>query len=79
MNYYSITADTYTTVLQESQSALAEGMGSVVPRLRPLADPSDTPHDGPTSASGPPRERRLAVKHQVRGWGAWGSNPEPTD
>jgi hypothetical protein len=57
MNYYSITADTYTTVLQESQSALAEGTGSVVPRLHPLADPSDTP--GPTTAPHPhpdPRE-----------------------
>jgi hypothetical protein len=39
---YSITADTYTTVLQESQGALAEGMAGMVPRLRPVADSSDT-------------------------------------
>jgi integrase len=53
----AITADTYTTVLQETQSALAEGMGSVVPRLRPVSDPSDTL--GPTTAPQPhpdPRE-----------------------
>jgi len=35
---YTITADTYTTVLQESQTALAEGIRSVMPRLRPAAD-----------------------------------------
>jgi integrase len=36
----SITADTYMTMLQESQAALAEGIRSVVPRLRPVADQS---------------------------------------
>ncbi len=50
---YSITADTYTTVLQESQAALAEGMAGVVPRLRPVARlvgysrPTTPPHPHP--------------------------------
>ncbi len=44
---HSITADTYTTVLQESQSALAEGMASIVPRLRAVGDSGTTP--GPTT------------------------------
>jgi integrase len=54
---YTITADTYTTVLQETQAALAEGMASVVPRLRPVADSSDT--GAPTTPPHPvpdPRE-----------------------
>jgi hypothetical protein len=47
-----ITADIYTTVLQESQSALADGVASVVPRLRSsealaptsLSHPDPDPH-----------------------------------
>jgi integrase len=43
----SITADTYTTVLHESQAALAEGIASVVPRLRSFETlaPTSLPQD----------------------------------
>ena len=49
----SITADTYTTVLQESQAALATGMTSIVPRLRAVGDSAQTsapttPPQGPS-------------------------------
>ncbi len=44
---YKVTADTYTTVLQEVSASLAEDMTAVVPRLR-AAGSSDT--SGPTTA-----------------------------
>jgi hypothetical protein len=45
----AITADTYTTVLQESQSALADGMASVVPppRSSEALAPTSLPHPDP--------------------------------
>lgn len=43
----SITADTYTTVLQESQAALVTDIARSIPRLRAVGDSGETP--GPTS------------------------------
>jgi len=50
----------------------------VVPWLRSIADPSDNRRPHMAATSGFAREHRAAVKGLVRGWGAWGSNPEPT-
>jgi integrase len=50
---HSITADTYTIVLQESQSALAEGMSGVVPRLRAVASRDSAGTSGSTTAAHP--------------------------
>lgn len=50
---YTLAAQIYTSVLQESQAALAEGMSGVVPRLRAVANGHSTATPGPTTAPQP--------------------------
>jgi hypothetical protein len=50
---HTLTAQVHTSVLQESQAALAEGMSGVVPRLRAVANGHSTATPGPTTAPQP--------------------------
>jgi integrase len=79
----TITADLYTSVFEDLAAGLAEQMARAVPRSRAAVAGDWAPTDGHTTATltgiDPARERVVAVNLQVRWWGAWGSNPEPTD
>jgi hypothetical protein len=50
---HTLTAQVNTSVLQESQAALAEGMSGAVPRLRAVANGHSTATPGPTTAPQP--------------------------